>query len=138
MGMARGEASGDRGVGGARGEPVAAVAIGACVGAAYAEHAAALRTRLTGVTRDMAAADDMVQETYLRLLTEVAAGRRPVHLRAWLFRVGTNLAASRGRHQGVASRRAHELVLRDVVRSPEDELLDREEALDVRGRIAGL
>ncbi|HEX5038944.1 MAG TPA: sigma factor-like helix-turn-helix DNA-binding protein, partial [Candidatus Limnocylindria bacterium] len=47
-------------------------------------------------------------------------------------------AASRGRHQGVASRRAHELVLRDVVRSPEDELLDREEALDVRGRIAGL
>lgn len=138
MGMARGEASGDRSVGGARGEPVAALAIGACVGAAYAEHAAALRTRLTGVTRDAAAADDLVQETYLRLLTEVAAGRQPVHLRAWLFRVGTNLAASRGRHQGVAARRAPELVRRDHVPSPEQELLDREEALDVHGRIAGL
>ena len=138
MGMARGEASGDRGVGGTRGEPVAAVAIGACVGAAYAEHAAALRTRLTGVTRDVAAADDLVQEAFLRLLTEVAAGRQPVHLRAWLFRVGTNLAASRGRREGVATRRAHELLRREVASSPEDELLDREEARDVHGRLAAL
>lgn len=138
MGMARGEASGDRGVGGTRGEPVTAVAIGACVGAAYAEHAAALRTRLAGVTRDAAAADDLVQETYLRLLTEIAAGRQPAHLRAWLFRVGTNLAASRGRHQGVASRRAPDLVRRDQVPSPEQELLDREEAQDVHGRLATL
>jgi RNA polymerase sigma factor (sigma-70 family) len=138
MGMARGETSGDRGAGGTRGEPVAAVAIGAIVGAAYAEHAAALRTRLTGVTRDTAAADDLVQETYVRLLTEVAAGRQPVHLRAWLFRVGANLAASRGRRQGVAARRASELLRRDVVRSPEDELLDREQASDVHGRLARL
>jgi len=138
MGMARGEASGDRGVGGTRGEPVAAVAIGASVGAAYAAHAAALRTRLTGVTRDVAAADDLVQETYLRLLTEVAAGRQPVHLRAWLFRVGTNLAASRGRHQGVAARRAPELLRRDIAPSPEEELLDRENARIVHARLAAL
>jgi RNA polymerase sigma factor (sigma-70 family) len=138
MGMARGETSGDRGVGGTRGEPVAAVAIGASVAAAYAEHAAALRTRLTAVTRDLAAADDLVQETYLRLLTELAAGRQPVHLRAWLFRVGTNLAASRGRHHGVASRHAHRLIAHGVVPSPEEELLDREDARDVHGRLAVL
>jgi len=82
--------------------------------------------------------DDLVQEAFLRLLTEVAAGRQPVHLRAWLFRVGTNLAASRGRREGVATRRAHELLRREVASSPEDELLDREEARDVHGRLAAL
>lgn len=121
--------------GGARGEPVAAHAVSA---SAYLEHADALRGFLTSFTRDPAAAEDLLQETFVRLLTEVAAGRPPVHLRGWLYRVAVNLATSRARRQGVATRRAPELVVREVVRSPEDELLDREAAQALRGRLAHL
>jgi RNA polymerase sigma-70 factor (ECF subfamily) len=119
--------------GGARGEPVGGGAISA---SAFEEHGAALRAFLVGSTRDRAAAEDLVQETFLRLLTETAAGRHPAHLRAWLFRVAANLARSRARRQGVATRRAPELVRRDVAPSPEDELLDREAALALASRMA--
>ena len=121
--------------GGARGEPVADEAISAT---AFVEHGEALRAFAYGFTRDRPAAEDLVQEAFLRLLTELAAGRPPAHPRAWLFRVAANLATSRARRQGVAARRASELVSRDVVPSPEDELLDREAALALRLRIEGL
>ena len=135
MGMARGE-TGDRGAGDARGEPVAELAI--FVSTAYADHADTLRSHLAAYTRDAVAAEDLLHETFVRLLTELAAGRAPRHLRAWLFRVGTNLAASRARHTGVASRRAAELVRREVVASPEDELLEREAAGALARRLAHL
>lgn len=48
-------------------------------------------------TRDEAAAEDLLQETFLRLTREVAAGRAPDQTRAWLYRVASNLATSRGR-----------------------------------------
>jgi RNA polymerase sigma-70 factor (ECF subfamily) len=136
MGMARGGPDGDRDAGGTRGEPVAAPAI--LVSTAYADHGDALRTHLTAFTRDSAAAEDLVHETFVRLLTEVAAGRPPTHLRAWLFRVGVNLATSRARRYGVARRRAGDLVRRDVVASPEDDLLQREAARAVAATLAHL
>jgi RNA polymerase sigma-70 factor, ECF subfamily len=136
MGMARGDPSGDRGAGGARGETVAALAIYAST--AYAEHADALRNNLGAYTRDAAAAEDLVHETFVRLLTELAAGRTPRHLRAWLYRVGINLATSRARHHGVAQRRAPDLVRREVAPSPEDELIEREAAGALSGRLLGL
>jgi len=137
MGMAaRGEPLGDRSTERARGETVAALAILAAT--AYADHADALRGNLAAYTRDAAAAEDLLHETFVRLLTELAAGRRPKHLRAWLFRVGINLAASRARHHGVARRRAPELVRHDVAPSPEDELIDREAAGAIRGQLAHL
>lgn len=134
--MARGETSGDRGASGVRGEPVAAVAT--LTSTAYAEHGDALRTYLAAYTRDSAAAADLVQETFVRLLTECAAGRMPTHPRAWLFRVARNLAASRARQREVATRRASELLPSGVAPSPEEELLDREAARMLSGRIAHL
>ena len=121
-----GERDGDRGAGDARGKTVAALAILAST--AYAEHAVGLRNHLAAFTRDAAAAEDLLHETFIRLLTEIAEGRPPRHLRAWLFRVGVNLATSRARHHGVARRRAPELVSRDVAPSPEEELIERETA----------
>ena len=132
MGMARGETSGDRGAGGARGEPVAAVGISAS--AAYDDHGEALRLFLVRYTRDAAAAEDLAHEAFVRLLTELAAGRPPTNTRAWLFRVGLNLATSRARRLGVAVRHASELLPRMSMPSPEDELIDREE----RGRLTAL
>jgi RNA polymerase sigma factor (sigma-70 family) len=136
MGMARGEPEGDRGAGGARGEPVAGSAIAATfASAAYDAHADALRGHLAAYTRDAAAAEDLLHEAFIRLLTEVSAGRLPRHPRAWLFRVGSNLAASRARHHGVARRRAAELVRREVVPSPEEQLIERESARMLAGRL---
>lgn len=136
MGMARGETSGGRGAGGARGEPVASLATFAS--AAYAEHADALRRYLASITRDAHAAEDLLHEAFVRLLTEMDGERPPVHVRAWLFRVAANLATSRARHLGVAQRRAAQIAHRGVFPSPEDELIDREAAGALTIRIAHL
>jgi RNA polymerase sigma-70 factor, ECF subfamily len=136
MEMATGEADGDRGSGGARGEPVVAAAISPS--ATYAAHGEALRGHLVRLTRDPAAAEDLVQETFIRLLSEIRSGRPPVHARAWLFRVAANLATSRARHQGVATRRAPHLVRGGVAPSPEDEMLDREAARALSNRLDSL
>ena len=42
-------------------------------------------------------AEDLLQEAFLRLTREVRADRTPDNVRAWLYRVGANLAVSRGR-----------------------------------------
>lgn len=136
MGMARVEDDGDRGSRAARGEPVAPLAT--LLSSAFADHAGVLRAHLVRSLRDPAAADDLVQETFVRLLIESDAGRPPLHPRAWLFRVAGNLAASRARRHSVAARRAAELVSRDVAPSPEDLLLEREGAQSVSGRLVGL
>jgi RNA polymerase sigma-70 factor, ECF subfamily len=135
MEMARGE-PGDRGAGDARGEPVAELAIFAST--AYADHAEALRNHLAVYTRDAVAAEDLLHETFVRLLTELAAGRAPRHVRAWLFRVATNLAASRARHTGVARRHAPQLVRHELAASPEEELIEREAAGALTRRLAHL
>ncbi|MBW3613648.1 MAG: RNA polymerase sigma factor [Chloroflexi bacterium] len=137
MGMARGESDGDRGSPAARGEPVAALATSVSV--AFAEHAAELRAHLVRSVRDPAAADDLVQESFVRLLTETLAGRPPLHPRGWLFRVATNLTVSRARRHSVASRHAADLLRGDtVVPSPEDVVLEREGARSLDDRLADL
>jgi RNA polymerase sigma factor (sigma-70 family) len=72
--------------------------------AAYDEHQRRLTTFAYGLTRDADVADDLVQEAFLRLVKEHAAGREPENVAAWLFRVCANLATSRGR-RGVVARR---------------------------------
>jgi RNA polymerase sigma factor (sigma-70 family) len=106
--------------------------------AAYDEHGEALRLFLARYTRDVAAAEDLTHEAFVRLLVESNAGRPPSNVRAWLFRVGVNLATSRARHQGVATRRAGELLHRAFVPSPEDVLIDREESSRLTRLLDGL
>jgi RNA polymerase sigma-70 factor (ECF subfamily) len=72
--------------------------------AAYDENQRRLTTFAYALTRDADVADDLVQETFLRLIKEHAAGRGPENVTAWLFRVCANLATSRGR-RGVVARR---------------------------------
>jgi RNA polymerase sigma-70 factor, ECF subfamily len=57
-------------------------------------HAAAARplwAYLAGAGGDPALADDLVQESFLRVLRAPGAPRDPAHLRAYLFRTATNL-----------------------------------------------
>ena len=94
--------------------------------AAFLAHAPALRGRLIGLTRDPAVADDLLSECFVRLATEIQAGRAPLDPAAWLFRVGRNLAISRARRAAVATRAMPGLYDRGVAGSPEDAVLDRE------------
>ena len=76
------------------------------VEAAFTEHRAALVRHLASVTRDVDVAEDLAQEAFLRLAREIESGRTPDDSGAWLHRVGSNLAMSRGRHLQVVDRRA--------------------------------
>ena len=99
---------------------------GQLVEAAFTEHRAALVRRLAAVTRHLDEAEDLAQEAFLRLAQEIEAGRCPDDPGAWLYRVGTNLAMSRGRHLQVVDRRAGELPRPDEPASPEHLVVEGE------------
>ncbi|MBA3779851.1 MAG: DDE-type integrase/transposase/recombinase [Chloroflexi bacterium] len=64
---------------------------------AYEEHQRELMTFAYAVTRDRQVAEDLVQETFFRLVREIGHGFRPDNTRAWLYRVCANLATGRAR-----------------------------------------
>ncbi len=77
-------------------------------------------------------AEDLTQETFLRLYTELRAQRDIRNIRSWLFRVAHNLAVDRKRQQSgterwmhVALERAHEQIPQSVA-SAEQALLETE------------
>jgi len=74
------------------------------VTSAYHAHHDELYSFLARTTRDDDEAEDLVQEAFLRLAREARAGRIPDQVRAWLYRVGSNLAMSRFRRRGVVNR----------------------------------
>ena len=69
------------------------------VTAAFELYHAELYSFLRRSTRDESAAEDLLQEAFLRLTREVDAGRTPDHVRGWLYRVASNLAISRSRRR---------------------------------------
>lgn len=97
------------------------------VAGAFDAHAPRLKGFALKATRDPALSDDLVQETFVRLVRELRAGRVPENLQAWLFRVCANLITSRGRRGAVAERARALLVRRDLAPSPEDHALRHEE-----------
>jgi RNA polymerase sigma factor (sigma-70 family) len=113
--------------------------------AAYAEFEPSLRRRLTALVRDPATAEDLSQETFLRLLAEARADRVPENTGGWLSCVARNLATSRGRRIAVADRHRGELVREIEFASPESvalaseahaEVLAALDVLDSSGRVA--
>jgi RNA polymerase sigma factor (sigma-70 family) len=104
----------------------------------FRAHAAGLRGRLIVLTRDPAIADDLVSEAFLRLALEMRADRTPADPRAWLFRVGSNLVVSRARRAAVATKAMPGLLQREVVASPEDEILIRERDQTLRAGLGSL
>ena len=105
---------------------------------AYLDHSGSLRRYLTSLTRDVAAAEDLSQDAFERLMREVRAGRQPDDIGGWLHRVGHNLAMSRGRRISVADRRRSELVVSDWAPSPESVTVAGEEQEAVVVVLGGL
>jgi len=71
---------------------------------AFGRHAPELRGYLTRAVRDGELAADLTGDAFARLVLADQAGRFPDQPRAWLFRVGINLASSHGRHRQVEIR----------------------------------
>src|SRR5918994_4051627 len=104
------------------------------VSTAFESYQAEIYNFLRRSTRDEGAAEDLLQEAFLRLTSEVDAGRTPEHVRAWLYRVGANLGISRGRRRTTALEwmaRHGRHSLGEDVESPEAGVLARERAFAI-------
>lgn len=108
------------------------------VATAYDAHERSLYTFALGITRSGTAAEDLVQESFLRLVREVRAGRAPDNVKAWLYRVCSNLAMSRGRRATVATRYLPFLASREVGETPEARHLRLELGAELTAALAEL
>ena len=73
------------------------------------EYARPIHAYLWRLLREPSAAEECLQETFLRAATAAARGDQVTHPRAWLYAVATNTARSYGR--GVSRRERREQVL---------------------------
>lgn len=67
--------------------------------ALYRDTAAPLRAYVARVLGSVGQADDIVQETYLRILQVPLLSNNPTQARAYLFRIASNLIADHFRRQ---------------------------------------
>ncbi len=105
---------------------------------AFDRHQGELNAFAIQLTRDPDVAADLVQEAFLRLVKETKVGRAPDNVRAWLYRVITNLSTSRGRRSTVAARWQGHLVQRGVAEAPETDYLEMETTVEIRRLLAGV
>lgn len=114
----------------------------AAVVAAWTAHHEEVFAFLVRTTRSPEVAEDLLQEAFLRLTREARAGRYPDNVRAWLYRVGANLAVSRGRRLSTALRGLVKLATAAgparVDEAPETGYLRREGRTEVVGALADL
>jgi RNA polymerase sigma-70 factor (ECF subfamily) len=109
--------------------------VDAAVAAAFDAHAPALKGFAAGAARDVDAAEDLVQESFLRLIRELQAGRRIDNVRAWLFSVCTNLVISQARRRAVRDRLRVLLVEPGTGPSPEEAALRRDHDADLQAAL---
>jgi RNA polymerase sigma-70 factor, ECF subfamily len=114
----------------------------AAVVAAWSAHHEEVFAFLVRTTRSPDVAEDLLQEAYLRLTTEIRAGRAPDNTRAWLYRVGANLAVSRGRRLAAAFRGIVKIrgtsAPSTTTLTPEASYLQREGRADLLAALADL
>ena len=110
----------------------------ALVTATYDAHQRELYSFALRSTRDAEAAEDLVQEAFIRLIVEIDANRTPLNIRAWLYRVIANLVVSGGRRATVARRQMGALLETGVDDGPEPAYLDQERQSDLEAALADL
>ena len=81
------------------------------------EHSAELFVYLWRLTGEVASAEDCLQETFLRALKAYARFKPHGSVRAWLYKIATNVARSQRRRE---IRQAHQEIAIDVERIPGD------------------
>lgn len=78
------------------------------------------------MTRNIETAEDVLQDTFLRLIREARAGRMPDEVRPWLCRTAANAAIDRGRRVAAFGRLLPRLLDRSEPARPESEALRSE------------
>jgi RNA polymerase sigma-70 factor (ECF subfamily) len=125
-----------------RGDPARTAPVEAdrAVGEAWRAHHAELFAFLSRSTRDAAAAEDLLQDAFVRLTREARAGRMPALVRPWLFRVAGNLAISRARRGSTALQWMQQQLRREprTHESPESRAVRRESSADIATALAAL
>jgi RNA polymerase sigma-70 factor (ECF subfamily) len=106
--------------------------------ALYEAHRGEIFAFLIRMTRDPDAAEDVLQETFIRLIREARGGRMPEAPRAWLYRVASNEAISRSRRSSRLARLIPRLVDRREPARPEADVLRSEGEADLRVALARL
>ena len=110
----------------------------ATVVAAFDAHAAALKGFAAASARDPDAAEDLVQESFVRLVRELQSGRQIDNVRAWLFAVCANLAISQARRRSTRDRLRFRLLDSWAGESPEESLLRRDDDAELRAGLSRL
>jgi RNA polymerase sigma-70 factor (ECF subfamily) len=101
-----------------------------------AEHLDLYRFLLATV-HDPGVAEDVLQDTFLRLIRECASGRPPANPRAWLYRVATNLVIGAARRTRTVTRSLPALRTDELDRrSPEAVALEVERDEEIRSALA--
>jgi len=113
-----------------------AVSIEAVVVEAFEAYAGRLKAFARAAVRDEDAADDLVQETFLRFVRQLQGPGLPDNVGGWLYRVCANLAISRGRRQTVAERMRRLLSDRSSSPSPEESAVRSDENARIRDVLA--
>jgi RNA polymerase sigma-70 factor (ECF subfamily) len=116
----------------------AASTLESVVEAAFDAHAPKLKAFALAAVRDDDAADDLVQETFLRFVRHARTEEVPDNIAGWLHRVCANLIISRGRRQVVAGRKKSLLADRTVGVSPEDHAVRMDESARLRDALGEL
>ncbi len=104
----------------------------------YEAHRGEVFAFLIRMCRDRETAEDLLQETFIRLIREARAGRMPDEVRPWLYRVAANAAISRGRRGAVWTKLAPGLLDRREPALPESESLRSEREAELHRALAGL
>ena len=99
--------------------------------AIYDAHHLELATFIRGIERDARTAEDVLSETFLRLIEAMRHGQTPDQPRAWLYRVAANLVVDGGRHRTVVGRVLGRLVDHRTEPPPEDAVLRGETRREV-------
>jgi RNA polymerase sigma-70 factor (ECF subfamily) len=100
-----------------------------------AEHLDLYRFLLATV-HDPGVAEDVLQDTFLRLIRECASGRPPANPRAWLYRVATNLVIGAARRTRTVTRSLPALRTDELDRrSPEAVALEVERDEEIRSAL---
>jgi len=104
----------------------------------YEERRGELFAFLLGMTRDPDVAEDVLQDTFLKLVREARAGRMPDEVRPWLYRTAANAAIDRGRRGATLARLLPRLLDRSDPPRPESEVLRSERDAELHAALAHL
>lgn len=110
----------------------------ATLAALYEVHSSEILGFLVRMTGDLGVAEDVLQETFVSLISESRAGRMPQLVRPWLYRTATNAVISRSRRRSTLVRLLPRLLDRREPEQPESESLRRERHSDLHAALARL